>query len=182
MRSKLQQKFGPRYATTLLAGALLLGAESAAADVAPPPDYEESCTRELQEAPGEYCQLVGAYYADPFGCVESQLEGLANTPADASVCESAAAATDADCCQSWIDAGYTYRCQTYGASVFDAMWCRARRDADPAPPVASTEGNDDNNGGGCSVSGGQDSGLPAAAALLALGALAACSRRRRCDR
>ena len=161
----------------LLASALLLDAAPAAADVAPPPDYEESCTRELVEAADEYCQLVGAYHADPFGCVEGELEGLTNSPADASVCESAAAPTDADCCQTWIDSGYTYRCGTYGASVFDVMWCRARRDGDAEPPATPTEGDDDD--GGCSVSGVQKPGLPVAAALLTLGALAAFVRRRR---
>ncbi len=162
-----------------LSAALLLISTSAWADVAPPPSYEEECTRAQVEAADEYCQLVSAYYADPNGCLEQELDGLSNAPADASACSAAGTSPSyADCCQVWIDAGYTQRCQTYGASAYQTMWCRERRDGDPAAPVSESESSGDDDGG-CSIGTVGRTGPPAFVLLIAFGVLGGLRRRRR---
>ena len=125
----------------VLVGSLLAVASSARADVPPPPDYVETCSRAYQEADDEYCELHSAYYADPYGCIN----GSGNDPADPVACENATSPDFEDCCQGWIDDGWSWRCQTYGASAFSALWCRERQDGDPARPEKPESD-------GCSVS------------------------------
>ena len=118
-------------AFVLAALAQLLFVGTAAADIPPPDDYVEPCTRARQEKDPEYCELRSAYYADPYGCLENE----GNAPADASACENAKEPTESDCCKGWIDEGWAFRCKTFGGSAWKAMWCRARKEGDPARPA-----------------------------------------------
>lgn len=164
-----------RYLGSFFVGALLLVSTPAFADVAPPPDYVEECTRALSEEDDEFCVLLSAFHDNPFGCVEGELEGLANAPADPESCNSASP-TDGDCCQAWLNAGWTYRCKTNGATAFSAMWCRERQEGDSPRPVDDTVEE-----GGCRIGSGHPVGVSIAAPvflLLGLGILNWRSRRR----
>jgi hypothetical protein len=101
----------------------------ASADTPPPPTYVESCTRANQEAATEFCELRAAGYIDVWGC----LRDPANTPPDRDACASTSPAETlmAQCCNAWITAGWAYRCKAWGATVFQTLWCRARRAGDP---------------------------------------------------
>ena len=157
-------------------GALLLVITPAGADVAPPPDYVEQCTRAKQEADSEYCELASASYEDPYGCLAGTLDDTGNGPADPEACKSGVAATDADCCQEWIDDGWSYRCKTYGGSFYSALWCRARQPGDPARPVDEIpESGDD----GCSIASAPPAGVPPWTPLLWLLLASAFGLRRR---
>ena len=65
------------------------------------------------------------------------------------------------CCATIIAAGWEYRCQTFGASAYQAMWCRARQPGDPPPPEPGS-------GDGCSVLGPTATSGGIAAVLLVL--------------
>jgi hypothetical protein len=82
-------------ATTLPLSSLLAGA--AAADVAPPPDYVESCTVANSQQPGRIeCLSCGeSYFGAPTACRDKHAA-----------------------------AGYELRCKTRGASTWGEVWCR----------------------------------------------------------
>ena len=110
----------------LLLGLLVLPAR-ARADMPPPPDYEESCTREKKEAAGELCESRRAWHGDPYGCGASSGEGgcsYGSTQEGFAVC-----------CPALASQGWTFRCKTYGASAFSVLLCRPRQPGDPLAPV-----------------------------------------------
>ncbi len=88
-----------------------LRAVTALADVAPPPDYVESCTLANHQRPATECQLCGdAYHGEP------------------------------EACRNKLGAtGYTRSCRTSGASVWNEVWCRrAQPQPGPNPTTIST--------------------------------------------
>jgi hypothetical protein len=66
----------------------------ASADIAPPRDYVEKCSIEAQQKSGEQCRLCG-------GSFRGREE-----------------------CKQLASQGYRERCRTYGASVWQEVWCR----------------------------------------------------------
>jgi len=70
------------------------------ADVAPDPDYVESCTLEKQRESGDECFECRASFQDP------------------------------DACKHHAEGGYAPRCQTRGASVWTEIWCRVKPPSD----------------------------------------------------
>ncbi len=105
--------------------AATLTAATARADIPPEPGtYVEECQRWKQEAADEYCELRGADFHDVWGCWEGDPEDPPEACADGSIEE---------CCTDRLAEGWEYRCKTYGASVFEAMWCRTRVAGDPTP-------------------------------------------------
>lgn len=162
----------PKNPAWCLAGTVLLVSSLAYADVPPPPDYVEMCTRAKQELDDEYCELHNAFYSDPYACIE----GEGNDPADPEACAEAQSPEESDCCAGWIADGWSYRCKTYGASAYNVLWCRARVDGDPPRPVdpAAEEGEEDD---GCSVGAARPRGTTAALLLLLLLGLAGAARR-----
>lgn len=129
------------FATSVLIATVAM-ASVALADVAPPDDYEEDCTRALEEGDDEYCEYRAGSYEDTRGCCDGEIgEG----------------GVDA-CCDEIESQGWTHRCNTRGASYFDALWCRSRvQDDPPRPEVDDT---------GCSVTGSPT--LASASMLLAI--------------
>jgi MYXO-CTERM domain-containing protein len=110
-------------ALSALVAVVWLAPAAARADIPPPDGYQEACTQARQEGANEYCKLYSASYKDPWGCSTDS----ANKCTDASQGKEV-------CCAAWITAGWSYRCKTYGASAFQAMWCRARQPTDPPKP------------------------------------------------
>jgi hypothetical protein len=94
------------WIVALLGAGVLVGG-SARADVAPPPDYVESCTVARQQAPGEQCQACDAWHGDREICART----LASS------------------------AGWAKRCQTRGASTWTEIWCRSASAPPPPPPT-----------------------------------------------
>ena len=152
--------------TVLLPG-LLLGLafpSGAQADIAPPPDYVESCTVEAQ-GPGKECTLCGdAYHGDRDACEKKH-----------------------------AGAGFERRCRTSGASVWEEVWCKTSPASPPTPvtpaeasgakadPPATPQAPKPTNasGGGCSLvatGSGELAGTSWLFAVLGLGL--ARSRRR----
>ncbi len=166
---------GWNYTVPLLVGALHLATASAYADVAPPP--EEDCTRAKAEKDDEYCVLHSAAYDDPYGCLVQSLEELRNSPADPGACRSDSLPTDSDCCQVWLEAGWTYRCQTYEVYI-RAMWCRPRQEGDPPRPVDYSPERDKETMD-CSIGTAPSDGMSVTALLFALAGLGALNRRSR---
>jgi hypothetical protein len=74
------------------------GGAIARADIAPPPDYVESCTLEKTCPAGEECVLCPADYRD-----------YSSTP----VCE-----------KNLESLSYVKKCKSYGASFWKEVWCR----------------------------------------------------------
>ena len=98
----------------------------AQADLPPPPDYVESCTREKKEGADELCKLMNASYMDSFGCKDCGMSG----------CEGAACTESFEaCCPEEAAEGWELRCQQWGASAFSVLWCRTRKAGDPPGPV-----------------------------------------------
>jgi hypothetical protein len=155
-----------RLAALLLATAVLGIAPQASADLPPPPDYVEECTRAKQEADDEYCELRNAGHDDPYGCLASG----DNDPADPQACAAASKPDESDCCAGWIAAGWSFRCTTYGATAFDALWCRDRKPGDPARPEDTSGATTADDGGGCAIAGAPSGGAGVALLWLALGA------------
>ncbi len=158
----------------------------ALADVPPPDGFEESCTRAKQEKPNEFCATYAGSYKDLWGCTTDKV----NTPPDPQKCGDSS--QQAVCCNGWLAAGWSYRCKTYGASAFQAMWCRARQPTDPPKPdgkvSAAGDGkvssSGDNKGPpaaekGCAISGASGAGPLLLLALPLLALLALELRRRR---
>ena len=144
---------------------------AARADVPPPSDYKETCTVAQQEGAQDHCELRPAFHGDAWGCAADPI----NTPPDKNRC--GYGGDQATCCNGWLAAGWKYRCKTYGASVFGALWCRPRTAADPARPAAPASTS---SSGGCASRSqpktGQSFGL---ATLLGLIAVTWLVRRRR---
>lgn len=92
---------------------LPLLASIALADIAPPPDYVETCTVENQQAEGRTCEACAdAYHGDVEACAK-KFEGK----------------------------GLTRACRTAGASVWTEVWCdgpanpaQGQTEPPPAPP------------------------------------------------
>jgi hypothetical protein len=142
-------------ATVLVsATVVLLTAATAQADVAPPPEYEEECTRAFQEADDEYCESRSGGFWDERGCCDSQERAAPDGEADPAVV--------AECCAEVEGEGWTYRCKTYGASSFGTLWCRARLPDDPPRPERPTTE-------GCSaIAAPATPGLPTPIILVAM--------------
>ena len=143
---------------------VLLPTSIATADIPPDPGYEEDCTiAKVQEA-DEYCEAHSASFQDVWGCTGDE----ANTPSDPEACSQNTNESQQACCNGWLAAGWTYRCSTAGASVFDTIWCRARVEDDPAAPDPAVE--EENGGGdGCTHVGQATSGgLSALCGLILL--------------
>jgi hypothetical protein len=66
------------------------------ADIPPPPGYVEKCSVEIQQKSGEECRLCGASF-----------QGRGD-------------------CQKLASQGYSERCRSAGASVWQEVWCRVR--------------------------------------------------------
>jgi len=81
-------------ATVVVLGAAI--SVPAAADIAPPPGYEETCTLEQVQVPGNSCVECRGSFQDREAC-----------------------ATE------WSPQGYEKACQTRGASVWTEIWCTA---------------------------------------------------------
>lgn len=84
--------------------ALLTLTTASFADVAPPPNYVESCTVAQQSGPGLDCRECGTYYAEHDKC-----EKTLGTQ------------------------GFSKRCRSRGASVWTEVWCRSAQAAPPQP-------------------------------------------------
>jgi len=116
---------GARVARRALILALVLWHTPVRADLPPSPDYVEDCTRARQEADEEFCETVPASFRDIWGC-----------GGEPSVCSDSQGEGKFDvCCADRIAGGWTYRCKTYGASVYGALWCRARAPGDEPRPA-----------------------------------------------
>jgi MYXO-CTERM domain-containing protein len=140
--------------------AFLVAPLEARADVAPDPDYVESCTLDKQRESGDEC----------FEC--------------------RASFQDRDACKHHAEGGFAPRCQTRGASVWTEIWCRVKPDDPPTefarPPqddrpveLASDDPKDDtvaapekHGCGACSVGAASDGwaglGLGLASAMFLL--------------
>ncbi len=95
----------PRSSVALSAFLLLIAtAFTAYADVAPPPDYVESCTPENYQSSTEQCELCGTYFREPDRCRNE-----------------------------YVKRGFDYKCRTRGASVWKEVWCRSKDATSPAP-------------------------------------------------
>ena len=94
----------------MLTLALLSGL--ALADIAPPPDFVETCTVANHVKPGEECTMCGAWHGGREDCEALEAQG------------------------------YSARCRTSGASTWDEVMCRAAAtpEVQPAdgPPSADT--------------------------------------------
>ncbi len=93
----------------LLPGLLLALAipSVARADIAPSPDYVETCTVDNEQAPDKPCVLCGdAYHGDVNACEKK-----------------------------YAVEGYERRCRTRGASVWKEVWCKTSAAAPPVPPA-----------------------------------------------
>jgi len=94
--------------------ALMSLSAAAFADVAPPPDYVESCTVAKQQGPGLDCRECGTYYAEH------------------------------DKCDKTLGTqGFSKRCRSRGASVWTEVWCRSAQ-ASPPPPDPDPHPSDPN--------------------------------------
>lgn len=96
---------------TLLTALVLANALSVAyvrADVAPPDDYEERCTLERTCPKGKECVLCPADFHDRDGCMQLR------------------------------EHGFAMQCQSWGASVWDEIWCRNIADDDDASTATLT--------------------------------------------
>ena len=165
-----------RWASLAVVLGSCLIASRAAADIPPPDGYTEQCTVAIQQQAGEVCVACSTYVTDTNKC--------ASRPELA---------------------GYTKRCQTYGASVWGEVWCKSDPDAAPpvssdaaadgappvssdaaadgAPPVTSDAGSTpapvpptDNSG--CAVTGSKGWKSVSVAGLLAIALLLSIKRRR----
>ena len=87
---------------TLLIVVFLAAPCIGAADVPPPPGFQETCTVEKQCKADEEGATCGANYAERDKCKKLH-------------------AGD----------GYVYRCNTYGASVWTEVWCRPKAKRPP---------------------------------------------------
>lgn len=83
----------------------------AAADIAPPPGYEETCTLEQVQVAGNSCVECRGSFQDREAC-----------------------ATE------WSPQGYEKACQTRGASVWTEIWCTAADPAAEGSAEGSAEG------------------------------------------
>lgn len=124
----------------IITAALLVAPLSARADVAPPADYVEQCTRGKQQQAGEHCAVHSAWHQDSWGCGTDKQ----NLP-QSEECKSRG--SQKECCKAWLAAGWKYRCKTRGASSFSVIWCRPMKPGDPPPPVFKEKKDK-----GCSVS------------------------------
>jgi hypothetical protein len=79
----------------ILFAALTVQAASAAANLAPPQVYVETCTVENQERPEEECRRCDAHFGERDRCE-----------------------------REFGTKDYRYRCRTYGVSVWSEIWCR----------------------------------------------------------
>jgi hypothetical protein len=91
----------------------------AIADIAPPPGYVEQCTVEKQQAVGKSCVACPNDYRSTF-----------------------ADAGPSACQVQYEPLGYTKACNSYGASVWTEVWCRADPDAgaNTTPPTGGCAG------------------------------------------
>jgi hypothetical protein len=64
------------------------------------------------------------------------------------------------CCNGWLAAGWKYRCKTYGASAFQAMWCRPRQPTDPPKPDGKVSASDSKVAAGDSKVAAGDGKVP----------------------
>ncbi|MBN2193633.1 MAG: hypothetical protein JW751_12520 [Polyangiaceae bacterium] len=147
----------PRIGMVTITLIMLGGSGSARADLAPPEDFVETCTVEQQQAAGETCVSCSVTYEDFTVCANL-----------------------------YEPEGYAKRCKTWGASVFEEVYCKANQNPgtggspgtggqgtggtiSTSAPVSSTDE-------GCSVAFDRTgtSGL-----LLALTAMGLLFRRRR---
>jgi hypothetical protein len=143
------------FAAPLAAGALL-GTLPARADIPPPEDYVEGCTLESHQSDATEC----------VACPSGRENGTA-------------------CSDAHSPGGYAKVCQTYGATTFTEIWCRARTSAPPVPsepPAPTAEGGEadagetpvvttgapetETAGGGCAGGGGTVGLLASALALF----------------
>lgn len=89
-----------RLVCSILFAAVLFAGRHVLADIAPPRGYVEKCSIETQQKSGEQCRLCGASF-----------QGR-------------------DECTRLTSQGYQERCRTYGASVWQEVWCRLAPKAD----------------------------------------------------
>ena len=124
----------------------------ALADLPPPDDFEESCTVAQQQKDGEMCEVCsGAYHAAVAFCTDKyETEG---------------------------EPTMEKRCKTYGASVWDEVWCRPLKAGEtpkvPSQPPAAA-------GASCAAArtGAPRGELGALSMLLAMAGLTLWRRRR----
>ncbi|MEO7095992.1 MAG: MYXO-CTERM sorting domain-containing protein [Polyangiales bacterium] len=106
----------------LAATTVTLATVAGRADIAPPPNWKESCTEEQQKKPGEECLSCSAFYGNAQHC--SKLLG---------------------------SYAFQSRCKTRGASVWTELWCRTTSpSAKKVPPnvlAALGNANDDGDAG-----------------------------------
>jgi hypothetical protein len=75
------------------------------ADVAPAPDFVETCTLGRQQRNGETCVECGdSYHGAPDACA-----------------------------RQYEPQGYSRRCRSSGASVWDEIWCKPKTAVEPTP-------------------------------------------------
>lgn len=84
-----------RVAPWVLFAVLTFIVRPAAADLPPPPNYVEKCTVENQQQPEEACKVCGTYLGARDRCEKE-----------------------------FGTKGYSFRCRTYGASVWREVWCK----------------------------------------------------------
>lgn len=80
-----------------------LATSVALADVPPPDDYVEQCTKEIQTKPGLECQECNAWHGEREVC-KSKLE----------------------------KDGFRKMCQSWGASAWTEVWCKGEAKPEPA--------------------------------------------------
>jgi len=96
---------------TGLGAAALLEASTALADMPPPEDYVESCTVAQQQHAGETCVACTVTYADFQGCQKL-----------------------------YAPTTYAYRCKSWGASVYQEIYCSSQQGVAPPPMTNTTTG------------------------------------------
>jgi MYXO-CTERM domain-containing protein len=102
-----------RTLLTSLVVANVLSVAYVKADVAPPDDYEERCTLERTCPKGKECVLCPASRRDLDAC-SKQLE----------------------------EHGFVMKCQSWGASVWDEIWCRDASDEEDASALSVPDSGD----------------------------------------
>ncbi len=148
-------------AVVVAVAGLWLAPSAARADWVPAPP----CARCQLEGPGEYCVQHRVSGADLLGCQSDS----ANANPGASCNQTTSLEAQKACCSAWLAAGWRFQChdQSWGA-----VWCRERKDGDPAYAECPT-------GGGCALGRTVVAGSAAATLVLALLALAGLLRRGR---
>lgn len=125
-------------------------AGSALADVAPPPDYVETCTVDQQQGDGETCVSCEVSFEDFEACINT-----------------------------YEPQGYELRCKTAGASVYSEVFCMANQGGAAgagAEPTNDASESDSDGEASCSLSPRSERG---SAVWLLLVGLALAWRRRR---